>query len=171
MSVKQYLLVFGTGNPANYTGLTPTFTVFASGGTSNGTFQTLSPPGITEIIPGTGMYGFQYGPTQSIAFLAFGGPNLSSTDQYIKGNLDPVQAVDQTIGQPLTDSFGSTGSDPTTIAGYCKRALEFNEGDKTYNKSLGVWDIYSRGATEGILGGTLLREKVLTNTVTSATSS
>lgn len=162
---KTYYLVFGTGNPANYTGLTPTFLVFSAAG------QTLPPPGISEVIAGTGLYMFQYGTTQSIIFEAFGGANLSIADQYIVGGLDPVQAVDQTIGQPLTDSFGSTMTDPTTIAGYCKRALEFNEGDKNYNKSLGVWDIYSRGATEGILSGTLLREKILTNTVTNATSS
>lgn len=170
--MKQYYLKFGTGNPANYTGLTPTFTVFASGGATTGAFQTMLPPGITEGLAGSGVYGFLYGPpTLSICFIAFGGANLSASDAYIFGGLDPVQAVDVTIGQPLTDSFGTTLADPTTIAGYCKRALEFNEGDKNYNKSLGVWDIYSRGATEGVLGGTLLREKVLTNTVTSATSS
>lgn len=169
---KQYYLKFGSGNPGNYTGLTPTFTMFAMGGAANGSFQTLSPPGITEGLPGSGIYGFLYGPpTMSIAFIAFGGPNLSSTDAYIFGGLDPVQAVDVTIGQPLTDSFGSTLSDPTTIAGYCRRNLEFNEGDKIYTKATGLWDVYSRGATEGLSGGTLLREKVLTNTVTSATSS
>lgn len=170
--MKQYYLKFGTGNPANYTGLAPTFIIFAAGGTSNGTFQTMVPPGITEGLPGSGLYGFMYGPpTLSIGFLAFGGANLSVTDAYIVGGLDPVQAVDVTIGYPQTDSFGSTSIDPTTIAGYARRNLEFNEGDKTYNKSLSVWDIYSRGATEGVVGGTLLREKVLTNTVSSATSS
>ena len=169
---KQYYLKFGTGNPQAYAGLTPTFTLFAMGGQTNGSFQTLLAPGITEGVPGSGIYGFLFGPpTMSICFVAFGGANLSATDAYIFGGLDPVQAVDVTIGQPLTDSFGSTSADPTTIAGYCRRNLEFNEGDKTYIKSTGIWDIYARGSTEGINDGTLLREKILTNTVTSATSS
>ena len=165
--MKQYYLKFGTGNPSSYTGLTPTFTIFSAMG-----LTTMAGPGITEGPVGSGLYGFQYGPpTLSIVFLADGGVNLSATDRYIVGGLDPVQAVDVTIGYPQTDSFGSTSIDPTTIAGYARRNLEFNEGDKNYNKSLGVWDIYSRGATEGVVSGTLLREKILTNTVTSATSS
>lgn len=162
---KQYYLKFGTGNPASYTGLTPTFTLFASGGATTGAFQTMIPPGITEGLPGSGIYGFLYGPpTLSIAFIAFGGAALSLSDAYIFGGLDPVQAVDVTIGQP-TDSFGTTLTDPASVLGYCKRNQEFDEGNKVYTKAPGVWDIYSRGSS------TLLREKVLTNTVTSATSS
>ncbi len=156
---KTYYLKFGTGNPATYTGLTPTFTVFSANG-----MTTLTAPGITEGPVGSGIYGFQYGTTQSIVFLADGGVALSSSDRYIIGSLDPVQAVDQTIGQ-VTDSYGTTLTDPASVLGYCKRAQEFNEGNKTFTKSTGIWDIYSRGSS------TLLREKAITNTVTSATSS
>lgn len=160
---KSYYLKFGTGSPANYTGLTPTFTIFC-GTTNMSAYSTIMPPGITEVLSGTGLYFFNYSPTLSIVFLADGGSNLSTSDRYIVGSLDPVQAVDQSIGMQ-TDSFGSTLSDPSTLMGYAKRGLEFNEGNKTYTKSTGTWDIYSRGSS------TLLREKALTNTVTSATSS
>lgn len=155
---KTYYLVFGTGNPSSYTGLTPTLIVFSAAG-----LTALVAPAIIEGPAGSGFYNFQYGPTLSINFLADGGAALSATDRYIKGALDPVQAVDQTIGQP-TDSFGTTLVDPTTVLGYQKRNLEFNEGNKTYIKSTGIWDIYSRGSS------TLLREKTLTNSVTSANS-
>lgn len=156
---KTYYLVFGTGNPSAYTGLSPTFIVFSAGG-----LTALAAPTIVEGPAGSGFYNFQYGPTLSINFLADGGSALSATDRYIKGALDPVQAVDQTIGQP-TDSFGTTLTDPSTVLGYCKRSQEFNEGNKTYTKSTGIWDIYSRGSS------TLLREKTLANSVTSANSS
>jgi hypothetical protein len=159
MSSKTYYLKFGSGSPSSFTGLTPTFTIFSAGGLTS-----MTPPGITEGPAGSGIYMFQYGTTQSIVFLADGGAALSSTDRYIVGGLDPVQAVDQTIGQP-SDSFGTTLTDPTTVLGYCKRTQEFNEGNKTFVKATGIWDIYSRGSS------TLLREKTLTNSVTSATSS
>ncbi len=155
---KTYYLVFGTGNPSSYTGLTPTLTVFSAAG-----LTALAAPAIAEGPAGSGVYNFAYGPTLSIVFVADGGAALSATDRYIKGALDPVQAVDQTIGQ-TTDSFGTTLTDPTTLMGYSKRAQEFNEGNKTYTKSTGIWDIYSRGSS------TLLREKALTNSVTSANS-
>jgi hypothetical protein len=48
--MKNYLLRFGQNNPANYTGLSPTFTVFAF--LPSGTLTT--PPGITESPAGTG---------------------------------------------------------------------------------------------------------------------
>jgi hypothetical protein len=156
---KQYYLKFGTGNPSAFTGLTPTFTVFSMGG-----MTALSAPGITEAPAGSGLYGFQFGTTQSIIFLVDGGAVLSATDRFIVGGLDPVQAVDQTIGQ-TTDSYGTTLTDPVSVLGYCKRTQEFNEGNKIFTKSTGIWDIYSRGST------TLLREKTLSNNVTQATSS
>lgn len=156
---KTYYLKFGTGNPQNYTGLSPTFIIFSANGSS-----ALVSPGITEMPIGSGLYSFMYGTTQSILFEADGGVNLSNSDRFIVGALDPIQAVDQQVGY-ITDSFGSTVTDPTTMMGKLNRIQEFEEGNKVFNKSTSIWDIYSRGSS------TLLREKVLTNTTTSATSS
>jgi hypothetical protein len=158
---KQFYLYFGNGNPGSYTGLSPSFIIFNSAGVS------LTPPGITEFASSgaTGIYGFQYGSTVGAAFVIDGGATLTTASiRYIVGSIDPVMSIDQSIGYS-TDSFGSTTSDPSTIFGQVKRAQEFNEGNKVFTKSTGFWDIYSRGSS------TLLREKVLSNTTTSATSS
>lgn len=154
---KPFYMSFGSGDPRTNTGLTPTFLIFAAGGVT-----ALSPPGITETPSGSGYYSFDYGPTQSIVFLVDGGSALSSGDRYIKGALDPVQAVDDKIGF-TTDSFGSTAADPGTAFGFLKRLQELLEGDKIYTKSTGIWQRYNRGST------TLLRQKTLTNTTTQAT--
>lgn len=154
--MKTYYLKFGSGDPANYTGLTPTFTIFSSQGVT-----ALTAPGVTETPTGSGLYAFQYGPTLSILFKADGGAALASSDRYIIGTLDPIQAVDEKIGY-MTDSFGATNVDPTTVIGYLKRAQEFSEGNATFSKTSGIWQIYSRGSS------TLIAQKTLTNTTTSA---
>jgi hypothetical protein len=153
---KNYYLKFGTGSPANFTGLTPTFTIFALRG-----ITAIAAPGITESPVGSGLYGFVYGPTISIIALADGGAALSSGDRYIPVALDPIQAVDEKVGF-TTDSFGSTSADPSTLLGYAKRQQEFNEGNAVFTKATGIWDVYSRGSS------TLLAEKTLTNTTTAA---
>ena len=153
---KTYYLKFGTGDPALYTGLTPTLAIFSINGIS-----ALTGPAITETPSGSGLYSFTYGPTQSILFKADGGAGLASGDRYIVGTLDPIQAVDEKMGY-TTDSFGSTSVDPSTVFGYLKRSQEVWEGNATFTKSTGVWSIYSRGST------TLLREKSLTNTTSAA---
>jgi hypothetical protein len=156
---KKYWLKFGSGDPANYSGLAPTLVVFNALGTS-----ALVAPGITEAPAGSGLYNFDYGPTLSIVFKADGGSGLSSGDRYISGVLDPIQAIDEKAGY-TSDSFGSTATDPSTLFGYLKRLQELLEGDATYTKTSGVWQISSRGAS------TLLREKTLANTTTSSTKS
>lgn len=155
--MKTYYLKFGTGDPSSFTGLSPTMTIFSAGG-----LTALSAPGITETPAASGLYSFQYGPTLSILFKCDGGAALSGSDRYIIGTLDPVQAVDEKVGY-TTDSYGSTVTDPSTVLGYLKRNLEFQEGNATFTKATGVWQIYSRGST------TLLKEKSLTNTTSSAT--
>jgi hypothetical protein len=157
MANKIYYLQFGSGNPALFSGLFPTFTIFNAQGQTS-----LAAPGITEIPIGSGLYQFQYAPTLSILFLADGGAGLSNGDRFISATLDPIQAVDQQIGY-ATDSFGSTSTDPTTLWGYLKRLVEFNEGDSIFSKATGIWQIFTRGST------TLLRTKSLTNTTSSAT--
>lgn len=154
--MKTYYLQFGSGNPADYTGLSPTLVIFSAAG-----LTALTAPGITETPAGSGLYSFEYGPTQSIIFKSDGGANLASGDRYIVGVLDPIQAVDEKIGY-TSDSFGSTSADPGTVMGYLKRAQEFSEGNATFTKSSGIWQIYSRGSS------TLIAQKTLSNTTTSA---
>ena len=156
---KQFYFTFGNSLPSGYTGLAPTFILFLQNGTTP-----VSPPSISELTAASGIYGFQYGITASIAFVIDGGATLTTASvRYITGSIDPVMSVDQAIGYG-TDSFGSTNADPTTIFGQVKRNQEFNEGQKTFTKATGLWDISSRGAS------VLLTEKALTNTPTSATT-
>lgn len=150
---------YGTGSASAFTGLTPTLTIFATRGGS-----LLAAPGITESPAGTGLYSFQYatGITQSIVYEVDGGSNLSATDRYRYGALDPQLAVDEKLGH-TSDSFGSTSADPSTVIGYLKRAQEWLEGNATYVKSTGKWQVSSRGSS------TLLQEKSLANNTTQAT--
>jgi hypothetical protein len=155
---KTYVVVFGSGNPASYTGLSPTMTVFQNyiAGASTPGWTLATGPTLSEIASGTGLYSFQYNPLTPYAFVCDGGAALLSTDRYVKGVLDPIQAVDERVGFS-TDSFGSTAIDPASMYGYLKRALEFMEGNSSFDKTSGVWTIYSRGSS------TLLTTKTLTN--------
>lgn len=157
--MKTYYLKFGTGNPANYSGLTPTLVIFSLDG-----ITALAAPGITETPSGSGFYRFQYGTTGSIVFKADGGAALADGDRWIPGTLDPIQAVDEKVGFS-TDSYGSTSADPSTVIGFLKRSQEFQEGNAVFTKSTGVWQVYSRGSS------TLLAQKALTNTTTAANKS
>lgn len=157
--MKSYYLKFGSGDPASYTGLSPTLVIFSTGG-----LTATAAPGITETPSGGGLYRFDYGPTLSILFKADGGVALSGTDRYIIGTLDPIQAVDEKIGSSA-DSYGSTNVDPTTLWGQAKRQQEFNEGNKSFNKTSAIWSIYTRGSS------TLIATKTLTNTTSTASSS
>lgn len=147
-------------NPTTYTGLAPTLIQFVDNLGNN-----ISAPGITESPAGSGIYRFSYGPTIGMFLTVDWGGVITSSYRYTKGSLDPIQAVDERVGGILgnNDSIGSTAIDPTTVIGFLKRALEFWEGNASYDKATGTWDIYSRGSS------TLLREKDLTNTVTAAT--
>lgn len=157
MADKDYILQFGTGNPAGFTGLSPTFIVFKETVSENDVVA----PVISEVAS-VGLYKFAYGPTLSITFVVDGGSSLSASDRYISGALDPIQAVDNKVGF-VTDSYGTNVVDPETIFGYVKRAMEFNEGDADFDKTTGQWQILSRGAS------TLLREKTLQNNSGSVT--
>lgn len=156
---KDYWVQFGSGDPRVTTGLSPTFIIFQNTGGS-----AITAPSVTEPGTGTGLYKFTYGPTVSIVFTLDGGSGLSDTNRYVAGVLDPIQAVDEKVGT-VNDSFGSTLTDPSTVLGYLKRGQEFNEGNAVFTKATGIWDVYSRGSS------TLLREKTLTDTTTSATKS
>ena len=56
-------------------------------------------------------------------------------------------------------AFGTTSIDPVDLFGYLKRSQEFQEGDQTFNKVSGAWNISTRG-------GTLLVTKTLSNSST-----
>lgn len=73
-----------------------------------------------------------------------------------------ILALNTTIGTTAS-SFGDTNIDPETIFGMTKRLQEILEGDAGFNKTTGVWNIYSRGSS------TLLRSKQLSDGQTSAT--
>jgi len=162
MPQKTFWFKFGSGDPRTNAGLTPTFLIF-----QNNLGATLTTPGITQPVTGTGFYNFGYslGSSYSIAFLIDGATTaLSSTDRYVSGSLDAVQTVDIPLGfQP--DSFGSTSLDPQTMFGYLKRMQEITEGDGTFNKATGTWLLSSRGSS------TLLRTKALNNLASSITKS
>lgn len=154
---KLYGLRFGTTKASNFTGLTPTFTIFSSLG-----LTAMTPPGVTELPAGSGLYQFSYSPSLTIFFECDGGSILATTDRYLYGTLDPIQAVDEKVGT-INDSYGSTNVDPTTLFGHAKRRQEFDEGNANFNKTTAVWSIYSRGST------TLLATKNLTNDSSAAT--
>ena len=143
-----------------YTGLTPTFTLFAdaAGGTA-------TPPGITEIISGTGVYTFTYAPTLAIFGQVDWGVSVPTSVRYTRVVLDPIQAVDERVGGTLNnnDSIGTTVTDPTTVIGWLKRAQEFMEGNAVFTKATGVWTIYDRGGTN------VIQVKSLANNATQAT--
>lgn len=172
---KTFFFKFGSGDPRTYTGLSPTFLIFVD---QNGATQ--APPSISETLASSGFYKFTYTPTLGIAFLIDGATTaVDSVSRYVSGSLDPVLTVDQavtalgvtlssigssiaSIGTPA-DSFGSTSSDPTTVFGYLKRLQELGEGNSTYTKDSGLWNIYSRGSS------TLLRLKTLADNATQTT--
>lgn len=154
--MKLYWLKFGSGDPANFTGLSPTFVIFSAQGIS-----AITAPGITETPSSSGIYQFTYGPTLPIIFKVDGGAALSTGDRYITNALDPIQSVDEKVGSDVS-SFGSTAVDPTTLIGWAKRNQEFDEGNAEFIKATGVWSVSSRGSS------TLLMTKQLTNNTTEA---
>ena len=76
-------------------------------------------------------------------------------------NSSLATSIDARIGTTAS-AFGSTSVDPGDLFGYLKRAQEFREGDQTFNKVTGAWDISTRG-------GTLLIQKTLTQSSSSVT--
>lgn len=62
-------------------------------------------------------------------------------------------------------SIGTTSTNPGDIFGEVKRIHEFLEGNAGFDKTTGLWSVYSRGSS------TLLVVKTLTNTVSSANKS
>jgi len=156
---KTYGLIFGSGDSANNSGLSPTFVIFNAGAT-----LPVTPPPISETPTGSGIYTFVYGATIPNFFKADGGSALLAADRFRYGSLDAIQSVDEKIGSG-SDSIGSTAVDPNTLMGLAKRSLEFEEGNAVFNKSTQVWSVFARGSS------TLLFTKKLTNTTSQSTKS
>jgi hypothetical protein len=70
-------------------------------------------------------------------------------------------ATSSAIVGTSASSYGTDSSDPTTVYGFLKRALETREGNETYTKATGVLDIYSRGSSQ------LLAEKTITDSTST----
>lgn len=61
-------------------------------------------------------------------------------------------------------SYGTTTTDPGDLYGFLKRNQEFLEGDQTFSKTSGVWNISTRG-------GTLIQTKTLSQTSSQVSKS
>lgn len=167
--MKQYLLRFGSTNPGNYLGLSPTFTVFQS---IPGASWTPVGTSISQVGASIGLYTFGYTATTfPVAFIIDGGASMAASDRFISGILDPLQAVDEKVGTPA-DSFGTTGMDPTTVFGYVKRNQEMQEGTSAFNAVSGLWTVLSRAISNGAsITPTTLFTHILSNISGSVTKS
>lgn len=158
MSYK-FALRFGSGNPQDTAGLSPTFILFRD---ETGADKT--PPSVTEVGASSGLYYFNYEPsaTFTIFFIADGGSAITDDSvRYVSGSLDPVAAVDRSLGFS-SDSYGTTAV-PSNIFGFVKRLEEYWRADATFNKSNGVWEQYASGSS------TLLFSKTLSNSTSEVT--
>lgn len=149
--MKDYSVRFGSGDPRTFTGLNATFLFFVNMQTG----ATLTPPAISELFAGTGVYKFQWGTTTPISFLidaATTSPGVAG--RYVTGQLDPSDATNDLIGTSAS-SFGTSVADPTDLFGYLKRVIENLEGNETYYKASGALTIYSRGSSYTLASKTL----------------
>lgn len=191
---KVYVVQFGTGYAASFTGLSPTFLNFAVV-----PLDTTTAPTISEFPVGSGLYYFiaqpPVGPTQAINFTIDGFTIGLGLSRYVSGAIDPdsgvgtsVAAIGVTLANlsagnsfgligTLADSFGSTLSDPSTVIGYLKRIQENLEGNSLFSKTSGQWQIWSRGSTY-ILGAstypgssTMIQTKTLLDAGSQVTKS
>ena len=102
--MKTYYMRFGSGDPRTYTGVAATFLLFK---TSDGT--NITPPGITEVPSGTGIYYFNWGTTTSISFLADAATTSpGAAGRYVFGAIDPADRSDE-YGITLT-AIGTTNT-------------------------------------------------------------
>jgi hypothetical protein len=140
--------------------------------TLSGYNNTLAALGTTSVALGTSMVAlgtsnFAWGNSNyalGVSNYAWGNTNfaIGTTIQSMVGvNSSLITSLDTKIGSTLS-SFGTTSVDPGDLFGYLKRAQEFREGDQTFNKVTGAWDISTRG-------GTLLIQKTLTQSSSSVT--
>jgi len=114
--------------------------------------------GVTNVAIGTTLTGFGtsiYAQSASVYAIAV---SLYAQGSSLAFNISDLQAK---VGTTAS-TFGNSFSDPVTLYGYLKRTQEFLEGDAEFTKTIGQWDIRSRG-------GSLLITKNLNNTATAVT--
>lgn len=93
MAVKTYYCRFGSGNPATYTGLAPTFIVFRNSA------GVTTAPSISEVST-SGIYKFDYECNGTIAFVIDGATTgLVAADRYVAGALDISDRTDEFLGR------------------------------------------------------------------------
>jgi len=190
--MKTYWLKFGPTSAADYTGLFPTLTIFNSLGitalaapgiteipASSGLYRFQYDPTTSIVFQADG------GATLSSSIRYIVGsldPN-DKDDETLSALGSSVAALSATllgIGSTVfaigstsfafndmlgttASSFGSTSADPSSVFGMVKRIQEILEGNATFDKTTGTWNIYSRGSS------TLLRVKALSDGQTSTT--
>lgn len=158
--MKNYTVQFGSGDPRGFTGLSPTFLLFwnLSSGTTN------APPSISELVVGkTGLYTFQYGVTQPIAFLldaATTSPGPSG--RYVSGQIDPADRADEygntLIAYGLSTITGINNSG-TTLVGIGTSLAALSVSSMSFAGSLGTpsSSIGSTGIDPTTIFGFLMR--------------
>lgn len=161
--MKSYLLQFGTGDPRTFTGLSATFLIFKQ--MTDGTNVTA--PSITEIGSGTGLYGFQWGTTVPISFLADAATTSpGSAGRYIAGQLDPADRADEygttlvAIGTSLVAGQGNFGS---TLVAIGNTAIALGTTNVALGTTTVAWGS-AIGATQIAEGATIV---AIGNTLTA----
>jgi hypothetical protein len=96
--------------------------------------------------------------TTAVAGIGFMGQTLVAIGNTVAG----IGSIAGLIGD-TSSLIGDNATDPTTVFGFLKRALETREGDETYTKATGVLTIYDR------TGATLLRTQTIAETANTVT--
>lgn len=138
--------------------------------------NTLNAYGATNVAIGTShiAQGVTLGFGQSniaigITNIASGVTGIGNTLLALGGSLQfGFSSVYSLIGTTAS-SFGDSTTSPSTLFGYLKRLREFDEGDSTFDKTSGIWDVFNRATITGTT--TLLVEKTLTDTADTVTKS
>jgi hypothetical protein len=150
------LLAMGTTLLANGVLVTQVGTTLLSFAAAQGT--SMSAMGSTAINNGNLTTNFG---TSFLAFASGQGSSTTAIGSTLVAVGNTLTALAGFIGSTAS-SYGSTGIDPTTVFGFLIRAQEMREGNQTYTKSTGVLDFFTRG-------GTLIREKTISDTSTQTT--
>ncbi len=88
---KNYFITFGSGDPRQYPGLSPTFVIWSL---ANG--STVAPPAISQVGSSSGIYTFSWGTTTAITFLADAATTSPGTSgRYVPGAIDPSDRIDE----------------------------------------------------------------------------
>lgn len=144
---KEFGLKFGSLGLTATTGLAPTFINFVRLDTGT----TLTPPGITQIVSGIGMYKFSYTPSFPIYFEVDGATTSLGAARYIVGVIDRYSQLDDLLAQQ-----GSTLS----AIGMSNISLgTTNIALGTSNVALGTSNI-ALGTTNVALGTTILATEI-----------